>query len=66
MEERAIVKRAVPAYSRRSSEAPSRDFSEHSDLEPFLMTAEELENQHLHYLRYRQRVHRKEWREKSI
>jgi hypothetical protein len=41
----------------RSEEALSRDFSEHSDLEPFLMTAEELESQHAHDLHYRQSLH---------
>jgi hypothetical protein len=65
MEESAILKRDVLLYDRQSKEA-SRDFSEHSDLEPFLMTAEELESQHGHHLRYRERVRRREWMKEPV
>ena len=45
----------------------SQDFSEHSDLEPFLMTAEELESQHAHDLHhYRRRLHQREWLKEPV
>jgi hypothetical protein len=44
----------------------SQDFSEHSDLEPFLMTAEELESQHAHDLHYRQRLHQRDWLKEPV
>ena len=66
MEESATLKRDLLLYDQRSKEATSGDFSEHSDLEPFLMTAEELESQHGHYLRYRERVHRREWLKEPV
>jgi hypothetical protein len=66
MEKSAVSGRDVLLHYQRREEEFSRDFSEHSDLEPFLMTAEELENQHAQDLRYRQRLHRKEWLKKSV
>lgn len=44
----------------------SQDYSEHSDLEPFLMTAEELERQHIHDLHYRRRLRQGEWMRESV
>jgi hypothetical protein len=66
MEKSAVSEKDVILHHQRREEGLSRDFSEHSDLEPFLMTAEELENQHAMDLRYRQRLYRREWLKKSV
>jgi hypothetical protein len=57
-----LEKTAIPG----KDYSPSQDFSEHSDLEPFLMTAEELESRHAHELHYRQRLLQGEWLKKSV
>jgi hypothetical protein len=62
----AILRKDYLLHYQRSEEPSSQDFSEHSDLEPFLMTAEELESQHAHDLHFRQQLHRREWLRKSV
>jgi hypothetical protein len=66
LEKSAILRKDYLLHYQPSEEPSSQDFSEHSDLEPFLMTAEELESQHAHDLHYRQKLHRREWLSKSV